>query len=334
MVNKNTCFSINDLPSPPINKVGWPWTEQSQLLPEYMPDGSEWPRISIVTASYNYDRFLEETIRSVLLQGYPNLEYIIIDGDSKDTSPEIIKKYASFLTYWVSEPDQGQTDAINKGYRKCTGDIFSWLNSDDIYKRNTLLEVAGYYRKGYEFIAGSCKNFYFETNTEEVINSSQWTFSRYLRFWSYPPKTFLPQPSVFLSKRITDKCFPLDIGLYCAMDQQYFLRALRQNPKRVYVERIWVEMKYHGDNKTGSNYPVFDELCQISLLESVYLPFLSRIYFRFDLTNYIKLKSLLDSERRLSLTDLVGLVLISPTILKLLLFWKVIWKVIFRQPFH
>ena len=112
------CPSLRELPTPPPGKTGWPWTEESAQLPEQMPDGSVWPRISIVTPSFNQAAFVEETIRSVLLQGYPSLEYFIIDGASSDSSVELIKKYERWLTGWVSERDRGQSHAINKGFAR------------------------------------------------------------------------------------------------------------------------------------------------------------------------------------------------------------------------
>src|SRR4030042_6265175 len=124
------CPTLKELPSPPQGKTGWPWTEESPQLHNTMPDGSPWPKISIVTPSFNQGQFIEETIRSVLLQGYSDLEYIIIDGGSKDDSIELIRKYEKWLTYWVSEPDHGQSHAINKGFRKASGEIVAWLNSD------------------------------------------------------------------------------------------------------------------------------------------------------------------------------------------------------------
>lgn len=136
------CPTLAELPPPPPGKTGWPWTEESSQLPESMPDGGPWPRISIVTPSYNQDRYVEETIRSVLLQGYPNLEYSVIDGGSNDSSPEIIKKYEKWLTFWVSEPDRGQSHAINKGLTSATGQWANWLNSDDYFLRDALREVA------------------------------------------------------------------------------------------------------------------------------------------------------------------------------------------------
>jgi glycosyltransferase involved in cell wall biosynthesis len=110
--------------------------------PPVRPDGSPWPRISVVTPSFNQGQFVEETMRSILLQGYPNLEYIVIDGGSTDASPGIIEKYADQLHYWVSEKDAGHGNALNKGFAQSTGEIMCWLNSDDMYLPWTFRIVA------------------------------------------------------------------------------------------------------------------------------------------------------------------------------------------------
>lgn len=135
------------------------------------------PKISIVTPSFNQVQYIEGTINSVLNQGYPNLEYIIIDGGSTDGSKEIIQKYQQHLTYWVSEPDNGQYDAINKGFSKSTGEIMAWINSDDRYSTNafsivldifmkysevdwiTSLYPVSLNRKGQEFFVGQISGF-------------------------------------------------------------------------------------------------------------------------------------------------------------------------------
>src|SRR5262245_47037233 len=132
------CPKLAELPAPSPGKTGWPWTEESERLPDQMPDGCPWPLISVVTPSLNQGKFIEETIRSVLLQGYPELEYIIIDGGSNDGSVEIIKKYSPWITYWVSEPDGGQSEAINRGLKRASGEFASWINSDDLLCKNAL----------------------------------------------------------------------------------------------------------------------------------------------------------------------------------------------------
>lgn len=137
MLTKNSrtyrCPSLADLPAPPAGRSGWPWTEESERAPETMPDGRRWPRVTIVTPSYNQGEYLEETLRSVLLQGYPELEYVVMDGGSTDGSVAILERYSRWLAYWTSQKDRGQSHAINKGHELATGEITAWLNSDDIY---------------------------------------------------------------------------------------------------------------------------------------------------------------------------------------------------------
>lgn len=113
--------SLRDLPPPPPGKTGWPWTEESEPLAAQMPDGRPWPRITVVTPSFNQGQFLEATIRSVLLQRYPELEYFVLDGGSTDGSVDTIRRYAPWLSHWVSEPDGGQSAAINRGLERGSG---------------------------------------------------------------------------------------------------------------------------------------------------------------------------------------------------------------------
>ena len=136
------CPQLSELPKAPSGKTGWPWTEESRRLPVLRYEGDPWPRISVITPSFNQGEFIEETIRSVLLQDYPDLEYLILDGGSTDNSIEIIKRYSTWLTYWVSEPDSGQSDAINRGLKRASGDFCTWINSDDMLCKNALIDHA------------------------------------------------------------------------------------------------------------------------------------------------------------------------------------------------
>jgi glycosyltransferase involved in cell wall biosynthesis len=322
----NTTITLEDLPSPPPGKTGWPWTEASNPLPELMPNGQKWPCISIVTPSYNYGQFIEETIRSVLLQGYPNLEYIIIDGGSTDNTVDIIQKYQSYLTYWISEPDQGQTDAINKGYSYCTGEVFAWLNADDSYTKSVLLMVSKYYLQGYRFIVGSSLTLYVDGSTE-VLHPTPVNFQRYLKFWKYPA---LPQASTFVAKEIVDNCLPLDKELYILMDYQFFLRAFSQKPQTVYVDEIWSIFRFHGQNKTMSNYEgSISELSKILLSESNKLPGIKRQIYEAELADYLLIQPLIFSSTLPSVQQLFASLTSRPTLVRWLVFWKMVVKSMF-----
>ncbi len=328
MATLNTALSLKDLPPPPTGKTGWPWTEENQPLAVQMANGSEWPRISIVTPSYNYGQFIEETIRSVLLQGYPNLEYIIIDGGSTDNTVEIIRKYEKYLTYWVSEPDGGQTDAINKGYRHCTGDLFVWLNADDAYASSTCLKNVGkIYKQGYQLIVGECLNVdendqYLKITKDFNGYAPLQTFDQYLRFWSFIP---FPQPAVFIAKELTDNAFPLDKNLYGTMDYQMFLRVLDQNPKSIAVKQTWVKFKYHGGNKTMNTHAGYSEFYEVAMIEAKKQNNLwRRIEFQISAKDNLIISSLMNSEPKF--LKILIFVLSSPSLLRWPLFWKLFIK--------
>ena len=240
-------LNFNGLPPPPLGKIGWPWTEQTAKLSHAMPDGSPWPKISIVTPSYNQGRFLEETIRSVILQGYPGLEYVIIDGGSNDGSLEIIKKYEPFLTYWVSEKDRGQSNAINKGFERCIGDIYGWLNSDDLYTKEALQKVALYankYKNAGAFAGGAQAR-----NVKGKIISEKYppglTYHEILH-WDTPN---LPQPSCFFRKSVWEKCGPLDETLHFQMDYDLWLN-IAQSFNFTMIPEILSIYLIHDDAKT------------------------------------------------------------------------------------
>src|SRR5713226_256092 len=166
------CPTLIELSPPPPGKTGWPWTEESPQLPDTMPDGRPWPRISIVTPSYNQGQFIEETIRSVLLQGYPSAEYIVIDGGSRDASFKIIKRYEHYIDYWISEKDKGQSDALNRGFARATGEYLTWVNSDDILLPNALYLIAQSIRRAPDrkWLAG---NLIWVDENSNVIHCSR-----------------------------------------------------------------------------------------------------------------------------------------------------------------
>jgi glycosyltransferase involved in cell wall biosynthesis len=331
-MHKNTTPTLPELPPPPPGKSGWPWTEEIQPIAKSKLNNADLPLISIVTPSYNYGHFIEETIRSVLLQGYPNLEYIIIDGGSTDNTVEIIQKYENYLTYWVSEPDKGQTDAINKGYQHCNGQIFAWLNADDAYlSPYCLREVSQLYSQGYNFIVGEC---IYENLTQDQVNidsfkgkSTPTNFTRYLKFWL---GNFLPQPSVFLAKSLADQGFPLDLSLYFVMDYQFFLRALSQKPKTIWVNKKWVKASLHGDNKTmlspTKRKSELLEFSQVSLAESNQLPLIFCQIIQSDIKDYLLLRELLDTELIPTFEQVIVLLRNRPTLLRWILVWKILLK--------
>ena len=127
------------LPAAPADKTGWPWENDSPLV--FSPSLT-YPKISIVTPTFRHGRYLEETMRSVLSQGYPNLEYIVIDGGSQDETVEILERYDKSISYWVSEPDRGHAHALNKGFAHSTGEIMAWINAGDFYFPQALHRVA------------------------------------------------------------------------------------------------------------------------------------------------------------------------------------------------
>ena len=216
------------------------------------------PVISVVTPSYNQGRFLEETICSVLTQGYPSVEYVVIDGASSDDSVEIIRRYADRLTYWVSETDKGQYDAINKGFARTTGEIMAWLNSDDKYTPSALTVVADIFRSfpHVEWITSVHPIRWNERG--QAINvdfTGGFNQHSFLRGGNFPAKgshgrRWIQQESTFWRRSLWERAGGhLDCSLGLAADFELWAR-LFQHADLYGVSALLGGFREHGDQKS------------------------------------------------------------------------------------
>lgn len=204
--------------------------------------------ISIVTPSFNQGRFLGETLKSVLAQKYPSLEYLVMDGGSRDESVTVIRAREKELNYWRSEPDHGQAAAINEGFQRANGVILGWLNSDDLYQDDTLLLVAealaGCENEPVVFYGG-CELFQDGGTAKELRGAVEFDEGR------LQMTDFIDQPSVFFTRSAWDRVGPLDESLHYAFDWDWFLRAAKCC-RFQRCDRVLSRYRIHRQHKTGS----------------------------------------------------------------------------------
>lgn len=204
------------------------------------------PLVSIVTPSFNQARYLEATIRSVLEQDYPNLEYLIADGGSSDGSVEIIKKYTDRLAWWVSEKDKGQTDAINKGFARARGEILAWINSDDTYEPGAVSAAVKYFQDHPEagLVYGDANFIDEEGRVIGRFAARQTDYRRLRRGYVH-----IPQQAAFFRADLWREVGPLDPSFYFAMDYDLWVRLAARAPVH-YNPQHWANFRLQADAKT------------------------------------------------------------------------------------
>ncbi len=224
-------------------------------------------KFSVITPSFNQVEFIEQTILSVLDQNYPNFEHIIIDGESTDGTVEILKKYPHLK--WVSEKDNGQTDALNKGFNLASGDVIAWINSDDWYFPDTFLTVAKYI-KDFPIVYGDCYITDKKCNvTEKIINVEKSVFD-ILKYWV--PYSIPTQPAIFFTKQVLlENVFKESLGkksflddyLNYSMDFEWWLRIWNKYNKKK-IDQVFAGYRMYDDNKTGQGMvPLEPEMSKV-----------------------------------------------------------------------
>jgi FkbM family methyltransferase len=254
----------------------WPWYSLPEIVPVKMPNGKPWPKISIVTPAYQHGEFIEKTIRSVLLQGYPNLQYIVVDGGSMDYTQVVLGRYASEVDICISEADEGQADAINKGFQHSTGDILAWLNSDDMHLPGTLVEVALAFERAkglspsypVELVCG--RALLYSENDSAVVSEHRNKFPAGISrlpinvndfdgCWQQTPGFFY-QPEVFFTRSLWNKVGQsLNPFLQYALDYDLWIRMAKRETYLYSTNAYLAIFRIHDRQKTkfgqGINYP-------------------------------------------------------------------------------
>jgi glycosyltransferase involved in cell wall biosynthesis len=238
------------------------------------------PLVSIITPSFNQADYLEETIKSVLEQDYPRIEYIVMDGGSTDGSVDIIKKHQDKIQFWVSEQDKGQTDAINKGFNRATGDILAWLNSDDTYNPKAVGEAVKFLMDNPDvaMVYADCNFIDERGNVIGKFASRQTDYQKLRRGYVH-----IPQQTMFFRAKYWKEVGPLDPSFYFAMDYDLWVRIAKRAPIQYLPGRTWANFRIHTSSKTNVNDERgWKEMLRVHYRDggSFFAPIVAKFYLR------------------------------------------------------
>jgi hypothetical protein len=250
------CPSIEELPAPPAGKAGWPWTNTGQFPVIEQAAGTYQPTVAVVTPSYQQAEFIEETIRSVLLQGYPKLNYAILDGGSTDGSVAIIEKYRRWLSYCVSEPDGGQAQAIDNGFQRVEGEILVWLNSDDLFAPGAVWHAVQAFERSPEavLIYGGADEIARDGTLLGPVKCIRQADRQYM----VQVEPAIAQPSAYFRRAAYEAAGRLDHSLNWTMDYDLWVRMTEQGA--IIIPETLAQLRIYPEAKTSLGVPaMFDE---------------------------------------------------------------------------
>lgn len=321
----------NSTPLPKSDNTTWPWQPASPRLRE---QEQHWPRISVIIPNYNYGQFLEAALRSVLLQAYENLEVIVIDGGSTDDSLAIIEQYRPWISVAVSEKDDGQSDAINKGIARASGEICTYLNSDDLYAPHALATVGSAFaaEKSLQWLVGKAEI----VDSYGIVQGLYEISSKRSRI-DFISGLWLPQPATFWRKSLHDELGGFDAALHYIMDQEWWARLSLAGYEPLVIESVLACHREHGGNKT-SGVNALAEVRERILVYDKYIPKVSTREARTlakikgHKENYVVCKELEESYGTDGgIRNCLNVLRLRPQLFGCRMFWGLLKNALFRK---
>ncbi|MDB4912847.1 MAG: hypothetical protein JWM95_491 [Gemmatimonadetes bacterium] len=252
---------LSELPHPGSEKVGWPWHVPAPIVHHTVPEGSRLPRISVVVATLNQGAYIETMLRSVLLQGYPDLELIVFDGGSTDQSVDILGRYDAWISHWRSEPDGGQSAAINKGLALATGELVSIFDSDDYFPPDCLGAVGAFYAGHRDcLIAGDVIRKWEGREDVMQVAVRDSDLRDYVKWWEID---HVAGPGVFYPRTVIERAGQIDETLHYLWDYEFTMRCLEHVPLVALGVVTAVMFHTKGSKSASSANNGFWELAQI-----------------------------------------------------------------------